>query len=115
MAKCQGMILARKAALKKKNADERARLEAVERAARATAATTTTSTTAAPTMRGPKIETLSLPEFTGQLKDYARFRRDWKNLVGKTMADEIQLMYIKDKVPKKVRDLVDGLSTMNDC
>merc|ERR1712120_36116 len=92
-------------------------MEAAERAARtaATAATTST-TTAAPAMRGPKIETLALPDYSGgQLKDYARFRHDLQNLVGKTMADEIQLMYIKDKVPKKVRDLVDGLSTMKEC
>ena len=71
MAKCQGMILARKAVLKKKIAEDQAKLEAVERAACATAAATMTTTTAAPAMRGLKIETLSLPEYSGQLKDYA--------------------------------------------
>ena len=108
------MILARKTLLREKIAEDWARIEAAERVAHAAA--TTTTTTAAPAMRGPKLETLSLPDFTGgQLKDYARFRRDWQNVVGESMTDEIQLIYIKDKVPKKMRDLVDGLSTMKEC
>ena len=108
------MILARKALLQEKIAEDRARIEAAERVARAAA--TTRTTTVAPAMRGPKLETLSLPDFTGgQLKDYARFRRDWQNVVGESMSDEIQLIYIKNKVPARMRELVDGLSTMKQC
>ena len=63
LARCQTMILARKALLKEKIAEDRAKLEAAERAARAAAtAATTTTTTAAPVMRGPKIDTLALPD-----------------------------------------------------
>ena len=49
-------------------------------------ASTTTATTAAPGKKGPKLERLSLLDFKGgQLKDYAKFKRDWKNVVGASL------------------------------
>ena len=64
---------------------------------------------------GPKIERLPLPDFKGgQLKDYAKWKRDWKNVVGDSFEPVIELQYIREKVPAKIKDLVEGLTTMED-
>ena len=93
LTQCQRMIHTRRAKIQDKIAADKAEAEAAAAAARTAAMTA--ATTVAPAKRGPKLETLSLPDFTGgQLKDYARFRRDWQNVVGESMSDEIQLIYI---------------------
>ena len=64
---------------------------------------------------GPKIERLPLPDFKGgQLKDYAKWKRDWKNIVGDSFEPVIELQYIREKVPEKIKDLVEGLTTMEE-
>ena len=42
--------------------------------------------------------------------------RDWKNVVGASFDGQpaIELQYIKEHIPAKVWDLVEGLTTMKD-
>ena len=97
------------------DADRAAADRAMVDAAVTLTATPTTATTAAPGRMGPKIERLPLPDFKGgQLKDYAKFKRDWKNVVGASFEPAIELQYIKEKVPARIRDLVEGLTTMEE-
>ena len=113
---CEDIIRTKKAVIEEKIAAEKA---AADRALVNTAATIITTpaptTTAAPGKMGPKIERLPLPDFKGgQLRDYAKWKRDWKNIVADRYEPVMELQMIREKVPEKVKDLVEGLTTMEE-
>ena len=116
LEQCETIIRTKRAGIQEKlDAEWAAADQTVVDGAVALTATTTTATTAAPGKMGPKIERLPLRDFKGgQLKDYAKWKRDWKNVIGASFEPVIELQYIKEKVPAKIRDLVEGLTTMED-
>merc|ERR1711867_384435 len=63
----------------------------------------------------PRVERLELPDFRGgKLRDYAKWRRDWTNLISDHYDPVYELSMIRSRVPERVKGLVERLTTMEE-
>ena len=63
----------------------------------------------------PKFEHQSLPDFmSGKLRDYPMWKKDWLELVSGRYDPAHELRLIRKSVPKKIRHVVNRLTSMPD-
>ena len=56
-----------------------------------------------------------MPDFKGgKLRDYAMWKRDWKDLISGRYDPNHELRMIRERVPEKVRGLVEHLTSMDE-
>ena len=59
-----------------------------------------------------RLAIIALPNFSGDMKDYPSFKRDWKNIVEGELEDADQQFQIKGKVPAHGQRNIENMSSM---